>query len=332
MRIWWGSWSGGSSPASRTALRSFFHGLTTSGGITSAAGRAAPGGRGGAAGAAARSSGGTAYFPWAMPPSSRRRAWSRCSPRRASSRRPALASSAGRASRCPENRSSSTSVSLTSPSRSASHLRSSRSRSVHPGSSSSEKVRRVERIRRVATLAWCTASGSSPVRTPASCRNRRRVPAARSWRSSASTLAPASTSGSTTSGPSARPGPPRARRYLGVGSGAPAPAPPPPRPPPPLPGQAGVGRLVQLDLELAEAGHDAAPVHHLDLVVDHLGEPRPARVAQLHRAAQGAHPYRRRQLGGADERPDQGEGLGRRPAAVAGEDVLGPDEQDPVLA
>jgi hypothetical protein len=95
--------------------------------------------------------------------------------------------------------------------------------------------------------------------------------------------------------------------------------------------QVVVGRLVQLDLELAEAGDDPPPVQHLDLVVGQLGQPRPGRLAQLDRAAQGAHAHHRRQPAGAHERPHHGDRLGRGPAPIATEDVLGPDQQGAVL-
>ena len=62
-------------------------------------------------------------------------------------------------------RSSRTSASRTRPSSVPSHCSSSRSASAHAASSTGRNVRRSDRRRRVATRAWCTPSGSSPMRT-----------------------------------------------------------------------------------------------------------------------------------------------------------------------
>ncbi len=57
-------------------------------------------------------------------------------------------------------------MSRTAPSSPPSHFSSSRSGSSHAGSTTERNVRRSERMRRVATRAWCTSSGSVPRRTP----------------------------------------------------------------------------------------------------------------------------------------------------------------------
>ena len=96
--------------------------------------------------------------------------------------------------------------------------------SVHSGSSSGPNVRRFDRSVRIATRAWCTASGSPPVRTIGSWRSRCATDCARTLRITSLAAAPGSTGRGDTSGGSIARGP-RARTCFGVGSGAPAPAP-----------------------------------------------------------------------------------------------------------
>ena len=93
--------------------------------------------------------------------------WSSCLPSSMSD----CGSSASRAS----SRSCSTSVSRTAPRIAPSHFNSTRIGSLHVSSSTARKVRRSDRKRRVATLAWCTCSGSVPRRTPGSLTSSRRV-------------------------------------------------------------------------------------------------------------------------------------------------------------
>ncbi len=105
-----------------------------------------------------------------------------------------------------------------------SHSSSSRIGSLHASSRTGPKVRRSERSRRVATRAWCTASGSLPSRTPGSLPISRGVEVAiAAWTTSAGVDAKSSGRGGTRSGGSAARGP-SARTILGTGSGCPAPA------------------------------------------------------------------------------------------------------------
>ena len=105
-----------------------------------------------------------------------------------------------------------------------SHFNSSRIGSLHASSSTPRKVRRSERKRRVATLAWWTLSGSVPRRTPGSLTSSRSVDVAiAACTTSAGVDAKSSGGGAVTSGGSAARGP-SARTIFGTGSGEPAPA------------------------------------------------------------------------------------------------------------
>ncbi len=101
------------------------------------------------------------------------RAWSRSRSSRLTSTLPPRRSGSSSVATSACRRSRSTSASRTLPSAAPSHLSSSRNVRTVSWLSSGRNVRRLDRRRRVATRAWCTASGSSPRRTPGSCSTRR---------------------------------------------------------------------------------------------------------------------------------------------------------------
>ncbi len=240
-----------------------------------------------------------------------------------SSSRP-LRSPSGSDGSLERSRSRRTSVSRTAPSASATPCNRSRSDPPQSGSSTSRNVRSAERTRRVATLAWWTASGSSPRRTPASWLSSRTTDVASSRRTTSATVACSSSSATSTSGGDAARGP-SARTSFGTLSRGPAPA----RSSRSIRISESVviGLRVELDLQLPEPARHAASVHHRDLIVGHHGQP-PARVvADLDASADGLQPSDGRQLLPTDVGADKvGGGRRQLPRVVALEVHLGADE------
>ena len=170
-------------------------------------------------------------------------------------------------------------MSRTSPRASANHDSSPRRGTAQPGRSSGANARRSDRRRRVPTLAWCTASGSRPARTPPSLATTRRTERASPARSTSRALGSSPSSGTSTSPGSDARGP-RTRATLERW--------PPGRAPAATnrsttaattSGGRGATRpgLVigpRLHLELPEAHGQVVLVVGRHLVVDHLGKER----------------------------------------------------------